>query len=131
MRHIALYLLASVALGCAAQAGTLTFESQPTGFFVGYATEAGYTFTNAAGTMLVWANGSPGNAMEGTVANRNSELRVTRAGAIPYFTFESLDYAAYSLSNSGTQTPSVQGYLDGNLVGGDSWGLTASNVPSN
>ena len=132
MRQTMLCLLAGAALGCAtAQAGTLTFESQSTGFFVGSATESGYTFTNASGTLLVWPNGNPGKAMEGTVANGNAELRVTRAGPVPYFTFESLDYAAYSLSNGGTQSLTVQGYLLGNPVGSDSWVLTGSNVPSN
>ncbi|MGH6985590.1 MAG: PEP-CTERM sorting domain-containing protein [Caulobacteraceae bacterium] len=124
----ALGLSAGGALG-SASAATITFEAAPFGQFSGPATEAGFTYKTLSGSLFVDGFGNPGQEMEGAYTG-GGVLDIEDAGGGD-FTFDQLDYAAYSTDGAGSETLVVQGFEDGSLVASDSYSLSNTSNDTN
>ncbi|MGH6992139.1 MAG: PEP-CTERM sorting domain-containing protein [Caulobacteraceae bacterium] len=108
----------------AASAATITFETAPYGDgFTGPVTEAGFTYKTLSGSLFVNGFGNPGQDMEGEYTGGGGILDIQEAGGGD-FTFDQLDYAAYSTDGAGSQTLYVHGYENGSLVASDSFTLS-------
>jgi hypothetical protein len=114
----------AAAVASPAGAGTITFETAPSGpSFTGPVTEAGFTYSTASGGLFVNSYGNPsGQDMEGQGSSGGGVLDIVKAGG-GTFTFGNLDYAAYDISGVGGQTLFVTGYLGGSTVATDMFTL--------
>lgn len=114
--HLRSILIAAVLLAAPAFANVITFETAPLGpGFSGPITEDGFTYTNAFGGLYVNAHGNPGQDLEGTIAEGGGVLAIQRQGG-GTFTFDSVDYAAFDQSGTGTQDLIVGGLLEDFIV---------------
>jgi hypothetical protein len=121
-------MLAAVVMSGGAEAAVITFETAPLiPNFVGPVTESGFTYSGASGALVVNNTGNPGQDMEGEATGGGGVLKIVSAGA-PKFTFESVDFAAFADSGTGSQTLSVTGLLGGAPVATDTWTLANANT---
>jgi hypothetical protein len=106
-----------------ANSAVITFDTEPTGAFTGPATEAGFTFTNIAGSLAITANGNPGNDLEAALANPppppstvlDNELEITNSlGGV--FSLSAFDLGVHADGDIDLNGTVVDGYLDGSLV---------------
>lgn len=118
-------LALSTAVG--AQAAVITFESAPEGVFAfgGYS-EAGFRYEVESGGFYVNVNGNPGHDLEGYANGGGGALSITSEDS-PLFTFDALDFWAYSPGQQGPWTLSVTGWRDGDVLGVDDFVVDGSS----
>ena len=106
-----------------AHAAVITFDSEPTGPFTGPATENGFAFSNIAGSLVITANGNPGNDLEAALASPaplpptvlNNELQITNSlGGV--FTLSAFDLGVHADGSVDLNGTIADGYLDGAIV---------------
>lgn len=117
--------LAAAALAIAAgsaQAQVVTFGAGTNGPFVGPVNESGFTYSEFSGSLYSNTLGNPSGDLEGYSFENGGVVSFVSSSAGD-FTFEALDYAAYFNAGTGSQTLNLSGYLNGSLVGSDSFNL--------
>jgi hypothetical protein len=108
-------------------ANTITFETAPSGAgFSGPVTEAGFTYSKLNGALFVNNFGNPGQDVEGQAAVVGAvgggALKIVSA-TLGDFDFNALDFAAFNILGTGSQTLKVEGFLSGLSVGVDQYTL--------
>jgi hypothetical protein len=117
-------LIVAAAMTMPAAANVITFDTAPTGGFIGPVTESGFTYQLAFGSLGINSAGHPGMDLEGF-----GVLAIRRADG-GLFRFDSVDFATYSLDGTGTQDLIVAGGYSGGLVGFDTFTLAnAADLP--
>jgi len=126
-RYAAGLVIASV-VALPALANTITFETAAVGAFTGPVTENGFTYSKLSGALLVnpLLPGNPGKDAEGTISG-GGVLKIVSAGGGD-FNFNTLDFSAFDLSGTGSQTLKVEGFLGGSSVGVDQYTLANTKV---
>ena len=119
------------ALASTVLANTITFETAPFGpGFNAPITEAGFTYSKLNGALFVNDFGNPGQDVEGASAVVGAAgggvLKIVSATSGD-FDFDGLDFAAFDLSGTGSQTLKVEGFLGGSSVGADQYTLANTN----
>jgi hypothetical protein len=115
-----------------ARAATITFETAPVGLFSGPTgvTESGYTYRLGGQSLDVNVHGNPGQDMEGYTGGVGS-LEIVKSGG-GGFTLSQFDFSTYDTLVGGTQTLSVEGFLDDSvLIITDTFTLTNADGYSN
>ena len=115
-------------LASSALANKITFETAPLGAFTGPVIEDGFTYSKLSGSLLVnpLLVGNPGKDVEGTISG-GGVLRIVPAVS-SNFNFNTLDFSAFDLSGTGSQTLIVEGFLGGLSVGVDQYTLLNTKV---
>jgi hypothetical protein len=128
-------IAATVVVSClasAALANTITFETAPPGAgFTGPVTENGFTYSKLSGALFVNNVGNPGKDIEGTgaaVGSAGGGVLKLLSGTADDFNFNALDFAAFNILGTGSQTLRVEGFLDGSSVGVDQYTLANTKV---
>lgn len=112
----------------ATYASTITFETaSPGGGFTGPMSENGFTYKISSGGLFVNTFGNAGHDMEGQQIRGGGTLTIAAVGG-GTFTFDGLDFAAYSASDMRSQTLTVVGQRDGSIVGMDHFTLTSTSI---
>jgi PEP-CTERM motif len=121
-------IVASIALSSPALANKITFETANTGLFTGPITEDGFIYSKLSGTLLVnpLLPGNPGKDAEGTISG-GGVLKIVLAGG-GNFNFNALDFSAFDLSGTGSQTLKVEGFLGGSSVAAEQYTLANTKV---
>ena len=110
-------------------ANTITFETAPFGGFTGPVTENGFAYSTLSGGLFVNALGHPSKNMEGTDSAGGGVLKIVSATGGD-FDFNALDYSAYNVTGTGSQTLVVKGLLGASTVGMDTYTLASTlNIP--
>ena len=132
---VAAAMLTASVLALPAVANTITFETAPFGpGFNGPITEAGFTYSKLNGALFVNNLGNPGQDVEGAsavVGAAGGDVLKIVSAALGDFDFDGLDFAAFDLSGTGSQTLKVEGFLGGSSVGVDQYTLANTNKISN
>lgn len=115
-------------LALPALANTITFETANVGAFTGPVTEDGFTYSKLSGALLInpLLVGNPGKDAEGTISGGGVLKIVSAAG--DDFNFNALDFSAFDISGTGSQTLKVEGFLGGLSVGVDQYTLANTKV---
>jgi hypothetical protein len=126
-RYTAGMVVAS-AVALPALANTITFETAAVGTFTGPVTENGFTYSNLSGALLVnpLLPGNPLKDAEGTISG-GGVLKIVSAGGGD-FTFDALDFSAFDVSGTGSQTLKVEGFIGGSSVGLDQYTLANTKI---
>jgi hypothetical protein len=111
-----------------ALANKITFETASVGAFTGPITEDGFTYSKLSGALLInpLLPGNPVKDAEGTISG-GGVLKIVSAGGGD-FTFNALDFSAFDVSGTGSQTLKVEGFLSGSSVGVDQYTLANTKV---
>src|SRR5262249_4136160 len=120
-------MLAVSVLTSPALANKITFETVSTGVFTGPATEDGFTYSTLSGGLLISQFGNPGHDAEGLQSAGGGVLKIVLAGGGD-FNFNSVDFAAFAFSGTGSQTLNVEGFLGATSVGVDQYTLTNTRI---
>lgn len=121
-------MLVASTLASPALANTITFETAPFGAgFTGPVTENGFTYSTLSGGLFINALGNPGQDAEGNEVAGGGGLKIVSATG-SNFNFNALDFSAFALSGTGSQTLNVEGFLGGSSVGVDQYTLANTNV---
>ena len=124
---VVLTVAASI-VGSPAAANTITFETAALGAsFTGQISEDGFTYSNSSGALFINAFGNPGRDAEGNAVSGGGMLKIVSASN-GYFNFSALDFSAFDLSGTGSQTLRVEGFLGGSSVGIDQYTLANTKV---
>jgi hypothetical protein len=115
------------ALVSAALANTITFDTANLGIFAGSVTENGFTYSKVSGGLFVSQSGNPGRDLEGLSTVGGGMVKIVSATGGD-FNFNALDFSAFDLSGTGSQTLKVEGFLDGSSVGADQYTLANTKV---
>ena len=91
-----------------ARAATITFETVPSGGSFG-ATESGFTYGRGGGLLTVGVHGNPGQDVEGV--SGVGFLEIVKFGGGD-FTLSKFDFSAFDIVDGGTQTLTVEGFID-------------------
>ena len=115
-------------LASSALANKITFETAPLEAFTGPVIEDGFTYSKLSGSLLVnpLLVGNPGKDVEGTISG-GGVLRIVPAVS-SNFNFNTLDFLAFDISGTGSQTLIVEGFLGGLSVGVDQYTLLNTKV---
>ena len=124
--RLILTVVALTATASLSFASTITFETAPGLNFTGPVTESGYVYSNLSGFLYVNVLGNPGQDMEGEDDGGGGVLKIVAVGGGD-FTLATLDFAAYDLVGTGSQTLTINGYLGALLVGTDTYTLANTN----
>lgn len=128
MLRFASPLAAFIALAACAHASTITFE---TSTFLSKLpapiTEAGFTYASQSGVVVINNLGNPNLHIQGFASGGGGVMEISRAGGSD-FLFDSLDFAAYHITGTGAQTLTIEGLLDGSIVGTDQFTLANTKV---
>jgi hypothetical protein len=116
------------ALASPAFANTITFETAPLGSFSGPVTENGFTYSKLSGALLInpLLVGNPGKDAEGTISGGGVLKIVSATGGD--FNFNALDFSAFDVSGTGSQTLKVEGFLGASSAGVDQYTLANTKV---
>jgi len=121
-------VLAVSALASGAQAATVTFEGASGGDLVfGGGSEAGFDYTVQTGALFVNGYGNPATNLEGNIELGGGVVDFVASDA-GLFAFQSLDYAAWKSSGTGSQVLTVRGWLDGAELAADTFQLDNTSV---
>ena len=116
------------ALASPALANTITFETATLGAgFTGPITEDGFTYSTFSGGLFINQFGNPGKDAEGNQSLGGGVLKVVSATGGD-FNFNALDFAAFDLLGTGSQTLTVEGFIGGSSVGVDQYTLANTAV---
>lgn len=123
--------IACTSIAAPAKSTVIAFDTVTPGMFTGQATEANFNYGVSSGVLYGNSLGDPGADLEGSVLSGGGIATFTEQFD-SLFTFSGLDYAAFNGLGSGTQTLEVRGYLNGTLLGTDSFilGNTDQFLPS-
>ena len=122
----------AIALTSPVLANTITFETAPFGAgFSGPVTEAGFAYSKLNGALFVNNTGNPGQDVEGQAAVVGAAgggvLKIVSATSGD-FDFNALDFAAFDILGTGSQTLKVEGFLSGLSVGVDQYTLSNTKI---
>ena len=120
-------MLVASALALPALANTITFDTANLGVFTGSVTEDGFTYSKLSGGLLVDQFGNPGRDLEGLSTVGGGVVKIVSATGGD-FNFNALDFSAFDLSGTGSQTLKVEGFLGGSSVGADQYTLANTKV---
>ena len=120
-------LVVASALALPTLANTITFETANVGAFTGPVTENGFTYSKSSGGLVVNTTGNPGNDLEGLSTVGGGVLKIISSGGGD-FNFNTLDFAAFNILGTGSQTLKVEGFLGGSSVGIDQYTLANTKV---
>ena len=120
-------MLVASALALPALANTITFDTANLGAFAGPVTEDGFTYSKLSGGLLVNQLGNPGRDLEGLATVGGGVVKIVSATGGD-FNFNALDFSAFDLSGSGSQTLRVEGFLGGSSVGADQYTLANTKI---
>ena len=115
------------ALASPALASTITFETASLGVFAGPVTEDGFTYSKLSGGLFVAQFGNPGHDLEGLSTVGGGVLKIVSATGDD-FNFNALDFAAFDILGTGSQTLRVEGFLGGSSVGVEQYTLANTKV---
>jgi hypothetical protein len=90
-------------------------------------TEAGFTYSPLSGGLFVTNFGNPAQDAEGLQTAAGGVLKIVSADGSD-FNFNSLDFAAFAFSGTGSQTLTVEGLLGGLSVGIDQYTLINTKI---
>ena len=124
---VAAAMLTASVLALPAVASTITFETANLGAFTGPITEDGFTYSKLSGGLFVNQFGNPGKDLEGASTVGDGGLKIVSATGGD-FNFNSLDFSAFDLSGTGSQTLRVEGLLGGSSIGTDQYTLANTKV---
>ena len=108
-------------------ANTITFETANPGDFTGPVTEDGFTYSKLSGGLFINSVGNPGHDAEGLSTVGGGVLKIVSAAGAD-FNFDAVDFAAFDITGTGSQTLKVEGFLDGSAVGIDQYTLANTRV---
>jgi hypothetical protein len=125
---LVLLTAAASVVGSPSAANTITFETAALGTgFTGPITEDGFTYSSSSGALLINAFGNPAHDAEGNALSGGGVLKIVSASNDD-FNFGALDFSAFDLSGTGSQTLKVEGFFDGSSVGVDQYTLANTSV---
>ena len=109
-------------------ANTITFEDVTVNNVLSAPiTEAGFTYSTLSGGLFATTFGNPAQDAEGFQNAGGGVLKIVSADGSD-FNFNSLDFAAFSLTVTGSQTLTIEGFLGGLSVGIDQYTLTNTKI---
>jgi len=120
-------MVVASALAPPAFANTITFETASLGVFTGPVTEDGFTYTKLSGGLFVAQFGNPGHDLEGLATVGGGVLKIVSATGGD-FNLNALDFAAFNILGTGSQTLRVEGFLGASSVGVDQYTLANTKV---
>ena len=109
---------------------TLTFDGESTGDFTMASTMQGFTYAPVGGSLFINNLGNPMKDVEGSTTSPGNVILDVKSSAAAQFTYSRIDFAAFANSVQGLQTLTISGYLNGTLVGTDTYSLANTNVSS-
>ena len=124
---VATMAVVASALTSPALANKITFETASLGTFAGLVTEDGFTYSKVSGGLVVAQFGNPGQDLEGLSTAGGGVLKIVSATGGD-FNFSALDFAAFNILGTGSQTLKVEGFLGGSPVGFDQYTLANTKV---
>jgi hypothetical protein len=119
--------VAAGALTSQAFANKVTFETASPGVFSGPVTEDGFSCAKLSGGLFVAQFGNPGQDLEGLSTAGGGVLKIASAIGGD-FNFNALDFAAFNILGTGSQTLRIEGFLGGSSVGVDQYTLANTRV---
>jgi hypothetical protein len=120
-------MVVASALASSALANTITFETAPLGVFTAPVTENGFTYSRLSGELFVGQFGNPGQDLEGLSTVGGGALKIVSATGGD-FNFNALDFAAFNILGTGSQTLKAEGLFGGTSVGVDQYTLANTKV---
>ena len=120
-------MVVASALTSPALANKITFETANLGVFTGPVTEDGFTYSTLSGGLFVTQSGNPGHDLEGLSTVGGGVVKIVSATGGD-FNFNALDFAAFNILGTGSQTLKVEGFLGGSSVGLDQYTLANTKV---
>jgi hypothetical protein len=121
-------MLVASGLAPPALASTITFETASLGADIASPiTESGFTYSTLSGSLFVTPFGNPGHDAEGLQSAGGGVLKIVSATG-GNFNFNALDFSAFDVAGTGSQTLKVEGFLGGSLVGADQYTLANTKI---
>lgn len=115
MRRLLLIVTVFAALAAPAAANVISFETAPSGpGFAGPVIEDGFSYENGSGGLYINSLCNPGRDLEGDQISGGGVVVVRRADG-GKFRFDSIDFAAFNRSGTGTQDLIIAGVAGGFL----------------